>query len=254
MLLWPIVVAAGAGVLAHARRPVSDAPVASHTELQHKLAECAGELRSTRQSRDEMLTLLMGAVRVKTGADPAESGAQDGRRPRVLGVWPELSSEFESLNYEGEFESVFATGFDYVRLRGPVTRRTLINLLGDDANGKFDILHVGTHGTEEGLYLSPDDLAPTGWWARLAGIHEIKLYVLMACRSLDVADRIYAASKKPVVAMRYDIADEDAVAFTRYFYEWLSQGATVKGAADLAVMTMPSRANDGISVKGDGKL
>ena len=64
LLLWPIAVAAAAGALAHFRRPTTDGAI----DLQHKLAMCEGELRSTRQSRDDMVTLLMGAVRAKAGA------------------------------------------------------------------------------------------------------------------------------------------------------------------------------------------
>lgn len=134
-------------------------------------------------------------------------------------------------------------------LDGRVTRERLSDTL---LAGRFDIFHFIGHGDfqDEQAYLvlnrgeGGDDFVDHDWMARLFANHpSMKLVVLNACKSARVSSARPLVGMAPqlvrreipaVVAMQFEIADEEALCFARTFYRSLFDGAD-RGRVDVAV-------------------
>lgn len=113
--------------------------------------------------------------------------------------------------------------------------------------GRFDTLHIVTHGTPEGLLLWDGDqatLAPAAALrAALESAPHLRLVVLNACETAtsagdspvtSVGAQLLQTGIPAVVAMQFPIADQAAALFAEHFYAELLAGRC-PGAVDVAV-------------------
>ncbi len=113
--------------------------------------------------------------------------------------------------------------------------------------GGFDVLHLITHGTAEGVLLWENDeavIAPAAALrAALEAAPRVRLAVLNACETAigagaapvtSVGAHLLQAGLPAVVAMQFPIADQAAAAFAEHFYIELLTGRC-PGAVDVAV-------------------
>lgn len=113
--------------------------------------------------------------------------------------------------------------------------------------GGFDVLHLITHGTADGVLLWENDEAAitpaAALRAALESAPQVRLAVLNACETAigagaapvtSVGAHLLQAGLPAVVAMQFPIADQAAAAFAEHFYGELLAGRC-PGAVDVAV-------------------
>jgi hypothetical protein len=146
-----------------------------------------------------------------------------------------IASALAPLQPDGVTWETLAGRFDALDLRRRLER------------GGFDVLHLITHGTVEGVLLWESDAAVIAPAAALRAALEaaprVRLAVLNACETAvgaglapvsSVGAQLLQAGLPAVVAMQFPIADHAAATFAEHFYTELLTGRC-PGAVDMAV-------------------
>ena len=146
-----------------------------------------------------------------------------------------IAAALAPLQPDGVIWETLAGRFDALDLRRRLER------------GGYDVLHLVTHGTAEGVLLWEEDRAALAPAAALRSALEaaprVRLAVLNACETAvgaglapvtSVGAHLLQAGLPAVVAMQFPIADHAAAAFAEHFYSELLTGRC-PGAVDVAV-------------------
>lgn len=160
---------------------------------------------------------------------------QNTQRVRILGIWPQ-----RALNTEGERDAIDAVGFDYLPLVGEMATRE--NVLRELRLDGFTIIEIGAHGDDKGIRVHNDDVLDAGFWTGALNRRTIRVAILLACYSdISIADAFRRAGVQHVIAAQAEIRDEDAVRFTRTFYQAYADGLEVPQAFREARLVLPVR-------------
>lgn len=116
-----------------------------------------------------------------------------------------------------------------------------------------DILHIISHGEQNGIYLWEDDepalVKASQLVAVLAQVESVKVVFLNACLAgqpddatpfADLAQRLLQSGIPAVIAMQFEVLDRAAAAFAGHLYEALI-GGPCPGAIDIATSIARSR-------------
>jgi len=160
----------------------------------------------------------------------------------VLGIWPQ-----SDLNIRAEMDAIYRSGLRYEVMDTDVTRG---NVLATVKRVKPEILHVGAHANEKGVFLD-DGITVVGWWRQVVQIHPFKLVLLNGCESLKIVEAMFDGGAMSVVGISKEIADSVAISFAKEFYRNLSSGMTVDESAFQAKLTLPH--TDAEMIKSRGK-
>ncbi|MCB9139243.1 MAG: CHAT domain-containing protein [Caldilineaceae bacterium] len=185
-----------------------------------------------------------------------------------------IDAETEIARVEDALQALPSARLVVRTLRG---RFDMLDLRQALADQQSDILHVITHGRDDGLALWRDGepiVASSGSLrAMMEQTPSVRLALLNACRSGEiagpipfttVAQQLLQAGLPAVIAMQSDILDEDAIAFSRYLYAALAAGPcpgrigyAVAAARGALYVRNPDGPGYGIPVlwqQGDGRL
>jgi hypothetical protein len=103
---------------------------------------------------------------------------------------------------------------------------------------KPEILHLSAHGTKDGIVLDSTsgeaDIMPAETLASIVAqmTEHLRLVVLTACSSLDVARKV-GQHVEFVVAMGHEVIDTEAIKFSTTFYNALAYGKNLATAFEL---------------------
>lgn len=112
---------------------------------------------------------------------------------------------------------------------------TMVRLMNRVARQSYDILHFLTHGNEEGVSLSNNEVMAPEDIARLAKHTKARMVFLNACQSNVPGQYLVDVGIPAVIVNNCEILDNDAVQVAGYFYNELAiNGGDMKSAYSVA--------------------
>jgi cell division septum initiation protein DivIVA len=158
----------------------------------------------------------------------------------VLAVW----TSGPGLDPQANANVLAQSGVEYTDLSGE--RATTEGILYELPRRKYNTIEVGLRGNADGLELA-DGVTSTAWWAELASLFDIQLFLLLADNSggqsqVSIADAILRAkSVKAVISVVGPIEDAVARRFARLLYTRLGEGMSLQAAVRQARLAAGSQ-------------
>lgn len=169
---------------------------------------------------------------------------------RVLGIWPDTVTG--GIDSRGEVLATFdSPGLNLTPLRGDVTTSDVITFVQEK---DYDVCHIGSHSSPEGIGLSRGEVVSGGWVARALRNRGIKVVVLNSCDSHSVGESLASAGIHAVITTLSDVGDLEAIRFSRAFYRSLTKSRSVSKAFNEAVLSAGPESWSMFSLIGDYTL